>query len=107
MYTTCSPQVWASIHSSKEMLNACPVLPMHIIVRLLPGRQSCVLSSNEWHNDMNPAFISAVMAPHIKITEITTGAGIDQYGYIAPAFSGSPWCGEKRDGKWVKMVEKG
>ena len=29
--------------------------------------------------------------------------GIDQYGYIAPAFSGFPWCGEKRDGKRVKM----
>ena len=25
--------------------------------------------------------------------------GIDQYGYTAPAFSGSRWCGEKRDGK--------
>ena len=33
--------------------------------------------------------------------------GIDQYGYIAPAFSGSPWCGEKRDGKRVKVVENG
>ena len=46
---------------------------MHIIVRLLPGRQSSNLSSNEWHNDMNPAFMSAVMAPNLKIKEITTG----------------------------------
>ena len=44
---------------SKQMLNACPIPPMHIIVQLLPGRQSSILSSNEWHNDMNPAFISA------------------------------------------------
>ena len=59
---------------SRQMLNACPIPPMHIIVPLLPGRQSSILSTNEWHND------------------------------ITPAFSGSPWFGEKRDGKWVKMV---
>ena len=58
---------------SKQMINACPIAPMHIIVRLLPGRQSSILSSNEGHNDMNPAFISAVMAPNLKIKEITTG----------------------------------
>ena len=51
---------------SKQMLNACPIPPMHIIVRLLPGRQSPILSSNEWHNDMNPAFISAAKAPSIS-----------------------------------------
>ena len=35
--------------------------------------------------------------------------GTNQYGYITPAFSGSPWWGEfnVRDGKWVKMVENG
>ena len=58
---------------------------MHIIVRPLLGRQSSILSSNEWHNDMNPAFISAVMAPNLKIKEITTGAGRDQHGYITSA----------------------
>ena len=31
---------------SKQMLNPCPTPPMHIIVRLLTGRQSCILSSN-------------------------------------------------------------
>ena len=46
---------------------------MHIIVRLLPGRQSSILSFNEWHNDMNPAFTSAIMAPNLKIKEITAG----------------------------------
>ena len=89
---------------SKQMLNACCFPPMHIIVRLLPGRQRSILPSNEWHNYMNPAFISAVMAPNLKIKEITTGmrqphpyllgvpmVGIDQYGYITPAFLGSPW----------------
>ena len=44
---------------------------MHIIVRLLLGRQRSILSSNEWHNDMNPAFRSATMAPNLKIKEIT------------------------------------
>ena len=46
---------------------------MHIIVRMLPGHQSSTLSSNEWHNDMNPAFRSAVMAPNLKIKEMTAG----------------------------------
>ena len=47
---------------SKQLLNACPVPPMDIVVTLLAGCQSAILSSNEWHNDMNPAFISAIMA---------------------------------------------
>ena len=58
---------------SKQMLNVCRIPLMHIIVRLLPGRQSSIASSNEWHNDTNPAFISTVMAPNVKIKEITTG----------------------------------
>ena len=58
---------------SKQLLNACPVPPMDIIVTLLAGCQSAILSSNEWHNDMNPAFISAIMAPNFKIKEITSG----------------------------------
>ena len=58
---------------SKQLLNACPVSPMHVIVRLLAGCQSVILSSNEWHNDMNPAFISTIMAPNFKIKEITSG----------------------------------
>ena len=57
---------------SKQTLNACPIPPMHIIVRLLPGRPSSILLSNEWHNDMNPAFISAVMAPNLKINMATS-----------------------------------
>ena len=56
---------------NKCSMRALP--PMHIIVRLLAGRQSAILSSNEWHNDMNPAFISAIMAPNLKIKEIATG----------------------------------
>ena len=32
-----------------------------------------LLSSNEWHNDMNPAFISTIMAPNFEIKEITSG----------------------------------
>ena len=43
---------------SKELLNACPIPPMHVIVQLLPGYQTSILSSNEWRNDMNPAFIA-------------------------------------------------
>ena len=46
---------------------------MHIIVRLLPGHQNSILSTNEWHHNMNPALISAVMAPNLKIKEITAG----------------------------------
>ena len=58
---------------SKRGLNACPVPPVHVIVRLLAGCQSAILSSNEWHNDMNPAFISTIMAPNLEIKEITSG----------------------------------
>ena len=58
---------------SKQLLNACPVPPMHIIAPLLAGCQSAILSSNEWHNDMNLAFISTIMAPNFKIKEITSG----------------------------------
>ena len=58
---------------SKQLLNACPIPPMHIIVRLLPGHQSSILSTNELHNDMNPAFISAVISPNLKTKQITTG----------------------------------
>ena len=28
---------------SKQMLNACPISPIHIMVRLLPGHQSSIL----------------------------------------------------------------
>ena len=49
---------------SKQLLNACPVPPMHIIVTLLAGCQSAILSSNETHNDMNLAFISTIMVPN-------------------------------------------
>ena len=58
---------------SKQLLNACPVPPMHIIATLLAGCQSAIISSNERHNDMNPAFISTVMAPNFEIKEITSG----------------------------------
>ena len=58
---------------SKQMLNGYPIPPMHNIVQLLPGSQSSILSSNEWHNDMKPAVLSAVMAPNLKIKESTTG----------------------------------
>ena len=63
--------------SSKELLNACPIPPVHVIVTLLAGCQSAILSSDEWHNDMNPAFIGAfistIMAPNLEIKEITSG----------------------------------
>ena len=55
---------------SKQLLNACPIPPVHVIITLLAGCQSAILSSNEWHNDMNPAFISTIMAPNFKIKEI-------------------------------------
>ena len=58
---------------SKQLLNVCPIPPMHVIVTLLAGCQSASLSSNEWHNDMNPAFIGTLMAPNFKIKEITLG----------------------------------
>ena len=59
---------------SKQLLNACPIPPVHVIVlTLLAGCQSAMLSSNEWHNDMNPAFISTNMAPNFEIKESTSG----------------------------------
>ena len=100
---------------SKQLLNACPVPPMDIIVTLLAGCQSAILSSNEWHNDMNPAFMSAIMAPNFKIKEITSGTRrsvpipnqniLNSTGrlgpkrgrkcYVTPAFSGVPNKGDK------------
>ena len=59
--------------ASKQLLNACGVPPMYIIITFLAGYQSSILSSNEWHNDMNPALISTTMAPNFKIEEITSG----------------------------------
>ena len=39
-------------HSRPQtLLNVCPMPPVHVIVRLLAGCQSAILSSNEWHND--------------------------------------------------------
>ena len=46
---------------SKQLLNACHITFVNVIVTLLAGCQSAILSSNEWHNDMNPAFISTIM----------------------------------------------
>ena len=65
--SSCVPQ------PSKQLLNACPIPPAHVIITLLAGCQSAILSSNEWHNDMNPAFISTIMAPSFEIKEITSG----------------------------------
>ena len=59
--------------ASKQLLIVCVIPPMYIIIALLPGCQSSILSSNEWHNDMNPAFTSTSMAPNFKIEEITSG----------------------------------
>ena len=59
--------------ASKQLLNVCVVPPRNIIITLLAGCQSSILSSNEWHNDMNPAFISTIMAPNFEIEEITLG----------------------------------
>ena len=65
--SSCVPQ------PSKQLLNACPIPPVHVIATLLVGCQSAILSSNEWHNDMNPALISTIMAPNFEIKEITSG----------------------------------
>ena len=59
--------------ASKQLLDVCPISPVHVIVRLLAGCQNDILSSNEWHNDMNPAFVSTIMAPNFEIKEITSG----------------------------------
>ena len=67
------PNQTSTPQPSKWLLNACPVPPVHVIVTLLAGCQSAILSSNEWHNDMNPAFIITIMAPNFKIKEITSG----------------------------------
>ena len=67
------PNQTRMLQLSKQMLNVSPIPPMHIIGRLLLGRQSSILSSHEWHTHMNPAFISTGMAPHLKIKEITAG----------------------------------
>ena len=38
--SSCVPQ------PSKQLLNACPIPPVHVIVTLLAGCQSAILSSN-------------------------------------------------------------
>ena len=55
--------------------NSCSmrIPPVHVIITLLAGWQSAILSSNEWHNHMNPAFISTIMAPNFEIRGITSG----------------------------------
>ena len=58
---------------SKQLLNVCPIPPVHVIVTLLAGCQSAILCCNEWHNDMNPAFISTIMALNFEIKEIPSG----------------------------------
>ena len=55
--------------TEQKLLNVCPIPPVHVIVTLLAGCQTAILSSNEWHNDMNPAFISTIMAPNFEIKE--------------------------------------
>ena len=57
----------------EQLLNACPTPPVHVMVTLLAGCQSAILSSNEWHNDMNPACINTIMAPNFEIKESTSG----------------------------------
>ena len=68
----CNAQ-WGKTILKREVLNACPTPAVHVIVTLLAGCQSAIPSSNEWHNDMNPAFISTIMAPNFEIKEITSG----------------------------------
>ena len=67
------PNQTPMLQPSKQLLNVCPIPPVHIIVTLLAGCQRAILSSNGWHNDMNPAFISTIMAPNFEIKEIITG----------------------------------
>ena len=57
-------------HVCKQVLNMCPIETMNIVVLLLSLGQN--LST-----DKRPCMV-----------------GRNQYGYITPAFSGSPWWGE-------------
>ena len=84
---------------------------MHVIVRLLAGCQSAILSSNEWHDDMNPAFISTITAPNFQNSGIPKQRGtkselaasaLPSWGpkrgqkcYFTPTFSGVPNKGDK------------
>ena len=38
--------------ANKQLLNVCPIPPVHVIVTLLADCQSAILSSNERHNDI-------------------------------------------------------
>ena len=40
---------------------------------IVAGLSKFMLSSNEWHKDMNPAFLSTIMAPNFKTKEIASG----------------------------------
>ena len=57
--------------ASKQLLNECAVPPMYIMIILLAGCQSSILSANEWHYDMNPACLSTIMTPNFKMEGIT------------------------------------
>ena len=66
---------------SKQLLNACPIPLVYIIMALLPGCQSSILLSNVWHNGMNPAFMSTIMAPNFKMKETTLGTRRNEMGH--------------------------
>ena len=67
---------------------------MYIIITLVAGCQSAILSSNEWHNDMNPAFISTIMAPNFKTRlGVPNRRGQNQKWLHHPCLLGGPKMG--------------
>ena len=87
----------------KQLLNACAVPPI-IVIALLAGCQSSILSSNEWHNGMSLAFGSTIMAPNFKIGDKISS------GCITPAFLGADslvWGGGgKNRHEWATVIKK-
>ena len=63
---------WMPCIVSNQLLNACLVPPMYLIIGLLPGRQRAIFSAHKWYNDVHSAFISIVVVPNLKIKEIAS-----------------------------------
>ena len=60
---------------SEQLLNSGPIPSMHIIIALLPCGEPIILPANEWHNDMQTAFVGPIMAPDLKIKKLSSYSG--------------------------------
>ena len=73
--------------ASKQLLNACMVPPLYIIITLLAGCQSSILSSNEWHRH-EPGSDGCAGA---AASECVTPRGVQPFLGVVGGGSPPPW----------------